>query len=323
MFADVAGGPEGGRAFWLRTADGVRLRAGLWAEGRRGTVLLFPGRTEVVEKYGTVAADLAAAGWGVLTLDWRGQGLSDRLGPDPALGHVRRFAEYQADTAALVAAAGSLGLARPWMALAHSMGGCIALRALVGQGRTGQGRRVQASLPVSAVAFSAPMWGLPLGRGVRLVLRASRLALQLGRRDGRAVPGERDDFALATASFDDNFLTTDRAEFDRMQAQVRRHPELALGAPTLGWLAAALDEMAALARLPSPSLPAFAGVGGREKIVAPDAIATRMAGWQGGRHEVFPGAEHELMMEAPTRRRHFLQVACALFDAAAARPDTV
>ena len=307
LFTEGAGGPEGGRAFWLRSADGVRLRAGLWSEGTRGTVLLFPGRTEVVEKYGTVAADLAAAGWGVLTVDWRGQGLSDRLGPDPALGHVRSFAEYQADVAALVAAAEGLGLARPWMALAHSMGGCIALRALVGS----------APLPVSAVAFSAPMWGLPLGRGLDMVLRRAGFALRLGRRDGRAVPGEREDFSLATASFDDNILTTDRAEFDRMQAQVRRHPELALGAPTLGWLSAALAEMAALARLPSPDLPAYAGIGGREKIVAPDAVAARMAAWPGGRHEVYPGAEHELMMEAPARRRRFLQASCALFAAAA------
>ena len=306
LFAEGAGGPEGGRAFWLRTADGVRLRAGLWAEGQRGTVLLFPGRTEVVEKYGLVAADLAAAGWGVLTLDWRGQGLSDRLGPDPALGHVWRFAEYQADVAALLAAAEELGLARPWMMLAHSMGGCIGLRALTGR----------APLPVAAVAFSAPMWGLPLGRGLGLALRASGFALRLGRRDGVAVPGDRDDLALATASFDDNFLTTDRAQFDRMQAQVHRHPELALGAPTLGWLVAALDEMAALAGLPAPAVPAYAGVGGREKIVAPDAIARRMAAWSGGRHEVYPGAEHELMMEAPARRRRFLHAACALFDAA-------
>ena len=311
LFAEGAGGPDGGRAVWLRASDGVRLRAGLWSEGARGTVLLFPGRTEVVEKYGTVAAYLAAAGWGVLTLDWRGQGLSDRPGPDPSLGHVRSFAEYQADVAALVAAAEELALARPWGLLAHSMGGCIGLRALIGTRRGG------ARLPVAAAAFSAPMWGLPLGRGVRLALRASGVALRLGRRDGRAVPGERGDFALATASFDENFLTTDRAEFDRMQGQVRRHPELALGAPTLGWLAAALDEMAALARLPSPGLPAYAGVGGREKIVDPDAIAARMARWPAGRHEVYPGAEHELMMEAPARRRRFLQAACALFEAAA------
>ncbi|MBK5925929.1 alpha/beta hydrolase, partial [Rhodobaculum claviforme] len=69
LFTDTVPMPADGRAVWLRTADGVRLRAAVWP-GARGTVLLFPGRTEVVEKYGDVIARLVAAGWGVLTLDW-------------------------------------------------------------------------------------------------------------------------------------------------------------------------------------------------------------------------------------------------------------
>ena len=51
-----------GQAFFLRTEDGLRLRLGLWQpEGEAtGTVLLFPGRTEYLEKYAPVAARLAA-----------------------------------------------------------------------------------------------------------------------------------------------------------------------------------------------------------------------------------------------------------------------
>ena len=301
--ADLAGGPPGGRAVWLHASDGVRLRAALWPGAGRGTVLLLPGRTEVAEKYGAIAADLVAAGWGVVTLDWRGQGLSDRVGGDSGLGHVRRFAEYQADVAALRALA--CGLARPHVMLSHSMGGCIGLRALID------------GLPVAAAAFSAPMWGLPLTRTVRLGIAGLALAGRLRGRDGRAVPGERSDFALSDADFDANMLTTDRAQFDRMQAQVRARPELALGAPTLAWLSAALAETSALARLPSPACPAMTGVGSLEKIVCPRAIADRMERWPGGRLTVYPGAEHELMMEAPATRRAFLDAALALFDRAA------
>ncbi|PKP84875.1 MAG: alpha/beta hydrolase, partial [Alphaproteobacteria bacterium HGW-Alphaproteobacteria-2] len=43
--AALAESPPGGHAAWLRTDDGVRLRAALWPEGARGTVLIFPGRT--------------------------------------------------------------------------------------------------------------------------------------------------------------------------------------------------------------------------------------------------------------------------------------
>ena len=305
LFSEVARGPEGGQAFWLRADDGVRLRVGIWARGARGTVFVFPGRSEVIEKYGLVARRIAAEGWGVLTLDWRGQGLSDRLAAD-GLGHVRRFADYQRDVAVLSAVAERVGLAGPWMLLAHSMGGCIGLRSLL------------RGLPVKAAAFSAPMWGLPLGTATSFAARGLGVMAGLAGRGSRRLPGDRPDFALTGMSFDDNVLTTDRAMFDYMQAQVRAHPELALGAPTLGWISSALAEMRALARRRSPQLPAYAAVGTREKVVSIAPIPARMNRWPGGRFEEYPGAEHELMMEAAVHRTRFLDAALALFDEAAA-----
>ncbi|MBK5927214.1 hypothetical protein CCR87_07645 [Rhodobaculum claviforme] len=133
----------------------------------------------------------------------------------------------------------------------------------------------------------------------------------------RAVPGNRGDFDIAQAAFDDNFLTTDRAQFGRMQAVFRAHPALSLGAPTLSWLAAALTEMAVLAPRPSPVLPALAAVGSLEKIVDPAAIAARMERWPGGTLQVHRGAEHEILMEAPEHRDRFLDAVLALFAAAA------
>ena len=62
-------GPRGGS----KTRDGVRLRAGLWhREAEAGTVLLFPGRTEYVEKYGRAARHFAARG--LATMAWTGAG---------------------------------------------------------------------------------------------------------------------------------------------------------------------------------------------------------------------------------------------------------
>lgn len=312
LHAEVAEGPAGGRAFFVRAGDGVRLRLCLWARGPRGTILLFPGRTEVVEKYGRVATRLAAEGWGVLAIDWRGQGLSDRLARDAQLGHVRSFAEYRLDVAALTAAAAALEaageLAGPRVLLAHSMGGCIGLRALAG------------GLAVRAAAFSAPMWGLPLTRGMAVAAEAAGRLSRIARSDDRPVPGDRPEFSLAAASFDDNVYTTDADHFAYMQRQVRAHPELALGAPTLGWLAAALAEMRALTRHASPPVPALAAIGSREKIVAPGAVAARMARWPQGACLPLAGAEHELMMEAPAHRERFLAAALALF-AGACQPE--
>ena len=45
----LAEGPHGGRAVWLKTADGTRIRAGIWAQDApNGTVVLLPGRTEYI-----------------------------------------------------------------------------------------------------------------------------------------------------------------------------------------------------------------------------------------------------------------------------------
>ena len=88
----LAQGPQGGRAVWLKTSDGTRLRAGFWhAAAPKGTVVLLQGRAEYIEKYGRTAADFAEAGYATLTLDWRGQGRSTRALADPKVGHGGAF----------------------------------------------------------------------------------------------------------------------------------------------------------------------------------------------------------------------------------------
>ncbi|MDX5351429.1 MAG: alpha/beta hydrolase, partial [Paracoccaceae bacterium] len=154
--AQVADGPPGAVSVWVR-AGGTRLRLAWWQAGGQGTVLLLPGRTECVEKYGRAAGDLVARGFSVITIDWRGQGLADRALPDPLVGHVGDFAEYQQDLDAMIATARQAGLPEPFFLLAHSMGGCIGLRGLM------------RGLPVKAAVFSAPMWGISMAAWLRPV----------------------------------------------------------------------------------------------------------------------------------------------------------
>src|SRR6201994_469562 len=83
----------------LKTPDGVELRFARWAPppGRKGTVCLFQGRAEFIEKYFETVRDLRARGFAVATLDWRGQGLSERQLRNTRKGYVRDFAEYDLD----------------------------------------------------------------------------------------------------------------------------------------------------------------------------------------------------------------------------------
>src|SRR6185503_9476751 len=83
----------------LKTPDGVSLRFARWQPpaGRKGTVCIFQGRSESIEKYFETVRDLRSRGFAVATLDWRGQGLSDRALKDRRKGYVRDFADYDTD----------------------------------------------------------------------------------------------------------------------------------------------------------------------------------------------------------------------------------
>ena len=103
-------------------------RAGRRRGPRRGTVCLFQGRGEFIEKYFEVVADLRRRGFAVATMDWRGQGGSSRMLSNPRKGHVRSFAEYDQDLAHFMKEIVLPDCPPPYIALAHSMGGHILLR---------------------------------------------------------------------------------------------------------------------------------------------------------------------------------------------------
>ncbi|MEO9862797.1 MAG: alpha/beta hydrolase, partial [Yoonia sp.] len=69
---DVAYGPDGGAAHWVTTVDGLKIRVGHWTcADVKGTVLIFPGRTEYVEKYGDAAREFLEANYATVSIDWR------------------------------------------------------------------------------------------------------------------------------------------------------------------------------------------------------------------------------------------------------------
>ena len=88
--------PEGAVVGTVKTPDGVALRFARWAPppGRKGTLCVFPGRAEFIEKYFEVVRDARARGFAVAILDWRGQGLSRSCAARHAQGPCRDFSEY-------------------------------------------------------------------------------------------------------------------------------------------------------------------------------------------------------------------------------------
>jgi len=301
--AELAKAPDGGTVVWRTTDDGVRLRLGAWqAETPRGTILLFPGRTEYLEKYGKVVGDLTAAGWSVALIDWRGQGLSDRLDDDTRLGHVADFIDYQRDVAVLLDWVDEIGLPSPRVLLAHSMGGCIGLRALVD------------GLDVERAVFSAPMWGIQMPTYARPLTYVIPPMARMLKKETVFAPGTKPTSYLVDTEFAENMLTTDAETFAWLCSHVASDPDFALGGPSVQWVGSATQELDRLLKLEKPSVPCLTFVGSREQIVSVEAMERYHAGWTSGELRTVDGAKHEMMMEAPSIRQRFLSESLAFFS---------
>jgi lysophospholipase len=303
LHADVAEAPEGGRAFWLTAADGVRLRAAVWPAGARGTAVIFPGRTEYVEKYGRVVGRLAARGLAAAVIDWRGQGLSDRHPSSPVMGHVEDFRDYQRDVAALLEHDAVAELPEPRYLIAHSMGGCIGLRTLLERA------------DFCGAVLSAPMWHLQMRAATReLTSKVTQLASLVGF-GSRLTPGMRVQPNALAVTFEGNALTSDPERFAAMATQLAAHPELSLGGPTMQWTYAALEEMARLYVAPLPKLPVLVFLGTAESVVSTSVIRAQVAQMARGALVVLDGARHEILMERPEIQAIVWQHVDAFLDA--------
>lgn len=300
-FATIPDEPQA-HALWLKTSDGLRIRMGYWAqENAKGTVLLFPGRTEYIEKYAITAADFAAKGLATVAIDWRGQGLADRIAQNPMAGHVVRFSDYQTDVVAVLKAAAEIDLPKPWFLLGHSMGGCIGLRALMNE------------LPVKAAAFSGPMWDIQFSAAMRQFAKlVSGLGVAIGLGE-KLAPATKNETYVLEKAFEDNMLTISPQMYERLQLQARAHPELTLGGPSLLWLNEALMECDALSRLPSPNIPCITALGTNERIVSSAVIKDRMARWGNSELCMVDKGEHEVLMESAERRGPVIDAMSALF----------
>ena len=295
--------PDGFVTGSLKTRDGVSLRFARWAPppGRKGTVCLFQGRSEFIEKYFETVRDLRARGFAVATLDWRGQGMSERALRNRRKGYVRSFSQYEIDLDTFVNEVVLPDCPPPVFALGHSMGATVLLRA------AHAGRRW-----FDRTVLLSPMIALPgMRRSVasRTMVRTMRL-MGLG---SLYVPGG-DASVMIQRPFAGNLLTSDPVRYARNIAVLEAEPALTVGWPTVAWADAAFRAMTELseptypARIRQPILIIAAGQDGIVSTPAIDDFAVRL---RAGSHLVVPGARHELLMEADRFRGQVL----AAFDA--------
>ena len=299
--------PAGATVGAFEGYDGRKLRFARWESTRgpvRGTVCIFTGRGEYIEKYFEVIADLRRRGYGVAIHDWRGQGGSERALSNPRKGHVVGFTEYDRDLAIFMDEVVLPHMPAPYIALGHSMGGNILLRAAHDE-----------RSPFERMVMTAPMIAIneeTLGHKQK----TARLYAEVSALGGLSTTYVRggDNEPEELVDFERNDLTSDYVRWSRNKAVLEAAPELALGSPTVGWFKSALRSCALLQRPDYPkyvAVPLLMFAAGADKIVSTRAIEDFAVELKVGGVILMPGSRHEILQENDAIRQRFW----AAFDA--------
>lgn len=281
---------------WV-ASDGAAIRRIDWRppeQGPRGSILFLPGRGDAYEKWLEAFEEWRLEGWAVTSVDWRGQALSGRFGPDELTGHIDDFSIWTDDLAALWSDWRSTAPG-PHVVVAHSMGGHLALRAIA-EGRI---------LP-DALVLTAPMLGLlpawvPSGA---LHLLAKALSA-FGSPSRPAWKGsERPELVHHARS---RLLTHDVARYDDEEWWRQQRPQIAMGAASWGWIERALHSIRVLEKpgvLESVHIP----------VLLIGTTADRLVSWKAIRRAAARLPESRLVTLGPECRHEILREADPVRD---------
>lgn len=295
--------PAGATVIAIPTTDRRMLRVAYWQPSGqpRGTVCLLQGRAEFIEKYFEVVGELLNRGFAVVAFDWRGQGRSARSLNNERKGHIDDFSSYHLDLQAIDAAILQPLMPKPHFALAHSMGGAIALH-MAGRGLL-PFERVVAIAPMMKVAFLK-------ASGLASFLASTLSALGFTK---AFVPfgGET---SVSTKPFSRNRLSSDPVRYRRISEVASALGPAAIGSPTIGWMQAAFRVMQTLRDpefLHGIKVPFLLLTAGSDPVCDSRAAERAAIHIKNCRAMALPRARHEILCEQDEVRRAFW----AAFDA--------
>ncbi|MBB5687066.1 alpha/beta fold hydrolase [Sphingobium boeckii] len=299
--------PQDAALSMLPAADGWPLRRFLWpvADAPRGALLFAGGRGDILEKYLEALHHWHDRGWHIESFDWRGQGGSGRLGPDPRVGHVEDFSLWIDDLADRFAAM-KREQPGPYVIVAHSMGGHLVMRALI-----------ERRIAPDAVVMSAPMLGLqsaPFTPGI--AARVAHFMTRIGA-PARAAWKTNERPARPGASRR-AFLTHSQERYEDELWWKAQQPDLALGPPSWRWLERAyrstLDSFLP-GRLESVEIPILLLCADQDRLVSPKAIHEAAKRLPHARLIRFGNeSAHEILREVDKVRERALQEADIFLD---------
>ncbi|MCB2112057.1 MAG: alpha/beta hydrolase [Parvularculaceae bacterium] len=251
------------------------------------------GRSEFIEKYFETIGDLQSRGFAVATMDWRGQGLSERLLPVREKGHIRDFGVFRSDLSVFMDKVVGERLPGPYVLLAHSMGGAPALQMLA----DGDNR-------FCCAVLCSPMTRLYDNLFKQIGVRALGEAASRIGLSRYAIAGTKEH----SMAFEGNVLTSDRVRHERFRALQAAAPNATIHEPTYGWLRAAtqaMDDIHKPGRFENLHTPTLILSAQNDHLVR-----ARDHGWIAKQsplisRKIIEGSLHEIMMERDEIRDRF------------------
>lgn len=297
--------PGDARESVWRARDGHAIRridleprgAGEPGRAARGSILFCPGRGDFYEKYLETLCDWRDAGFQVCAIDWRGQAGSGRLGKDRFTGHIEDFSVWVDDLAEFWKDWRAQSRA-PRILAGHSMGGHLALRAVV-EGRVDPDGLV---LIAPMLGFVGPLpnaLGQRIARAMCAIGDPARPAWKWSEKPGE-VPEARQ--AL---------LTHDQARYEDELFWRERRSELAMGPGSWRWVERAYASMRMLAEkgaLEKVDIPVLILAAQNDRLVSFKAIEKAARRLPKARLVAFgEEAHHEILRESDDVRARALR----------------
>ena len=293
-----------GQIHFKKSKDGRKLRIAIWKnqiKRTHGTIFFLNGHREFIEKYSETFTFFSKKGFNVITLDWRGWGLSERPFPSrPKIQDISSAEEYQLDLDTVISLAKEKKLMPPWHLVAHSLGCLIGLRRLASE-----------PLCFDKYIFLSPLWGnFPyLMRPIqRLLIKFEKVLRLLGLTMLTQQSPEKYKPYSLTIDFKKNTLTSDKKQFIRLQSILKENPELHSGTPTLGYVIAILKEIDALNLAKIPNRKILVVLAGQEQITDNVSVMQLINRYTFMKVATIEKAQHEILIEKEEIRLEVLSL---------------
>ena len=267
---------------YIQTRDSKKIRACIWSENHKGLILFLNGRNEYIEKYNDIYLKFQKRGYAVITLDWRGQGLSEREKKFLNFGHVNNFSEYQTDLECVLDHFNITKIIGKKFIVCHSTGCLIGLRFLQNKKYLFDG-----------AIFFAPLWG---GSFYQKILSKFCIFLNyFGLKKINLTKDIKKPYVLST-TLEKNCLTSDYNNYRILQENIKKNPQLDVGPPSLCWIAGAASEIIALKNKIKLKIPNLIFFGENDIIISYKDIKKKLDK-KSNKVFLIKKGRHELLIE--------------------------